>query len=397
MSMCIEAQNDPVLLQIHKKNIYRSEFEYALNKHGLQGENVSDVLNDFINRKLLSEAAKEYGIDTTANFRNIFNYYKAKQTSRATDDNIIHKSEGQKAGNKLWVSQIFIALPQDASSHYQYKVQSRMDSIYSIARSGLSLKKISGDFANNRMPAKYSNYELPSRNKTFKEVEKVLFDMKEGETSKPFLSPAGYYILRIEASNPSRSVSERETYNPLLLSEYEDGILVQEYMRTIQKKTEEQYQKELFDYFNSHTNDYVLNKPYFDGLLIQCKTKDLTKKLKRRLKKVAAEERMSFIESHCNSDSIKVVRAEKGPFIEGANPIVDKLVFKGAAYKADVKFPFAAVIGKKKKKKQYAYSEVKTQVELDYQERNEKKMLSELRQKYNVQINKSVLQTVNKH
>lgn len=81
ISVCAQAQNDPVILKIHNKNILRSEFEYSLNKHGKQKEdNIDDFMNDFINRKLLSEAAKEKGLDTTSDFKRIYNYYKNKLT-----------------------------------------------------------------------------------------------------------------------------------------------------------------------------------------------------------------------------------------------------------------------------------------------------------------------------
>jgi len=221
--------------------------------------------------------------------------------------------------------------------------------------------------------------------------------LKEGEISKPFLSPAGYYIVKIEPSQTQERKTESNKVNVYLLHEYEDGLLSQEFMKSNEKISEEEYQKSLINYYNTHKKDYSISTACFEGMLIQGKTSDLTKRLKKKLKKMPVENRMKFIRTECNIGSIHLVKAIEGLFVKGDNPIVDKLAFKGSNYKVDSQYPYAAIIGKKKKRKQFLFSEVKQQVEIDYQEKREKDLLADLRQKYDVQINKSVLDTVNKH
>jgi peptidyl-prolyl cis-trans isomerase SurA len=295
------------------------------------------------------------------------------------------------------ISQIFIALPQDASANYQQRVKDRMDSIYDRALKEKSFDIVANDFKTCGMQAMSSKYVLSSRNKTYKEVEQVIYDLKKGEISKPFLSPAGYYIVKVESFQPLQERIEPNKINVYLLHEYEDGLLSQEFMKVSEKISEEEYQKNLINYFNTHKKDYSVSTPCFEGLLIQCKTFDLAKRLKKKLKKMPVENRMKFIRTECNTDSILLVKATEGFFTKGDNPIVDKLVFKGPNYKVDSQYPYTAIIGKKKKRKQFLFSEVKQQVEIDYQETREKNILADLRQKYDVQINKSVLDTVNKH
>lgn len=400
ISVCAQAQNDPVILKIHNKNILRSEFEYSLNKHGKQKEdNIDDFMNDFINRKLLSEAAKEKGLDTTSDFKRIYNYYKNKLT---WDSSLSAKGRSienaiDNPGKKVCISQIFIALPQDASADYQRKVRNRMDSIYNMALKGNPFDAIASSFSDSGMRAGSSEYILSSRNKTYKEVEQVIFNLKEGEISDPFLSPAGYYIVKIIPLQTQNKTDGIEKTSDYLLHEYEDGLLSQEFMKFNENFSDEQYQRNLIDYYNSHLKDYSVSTACFEGILIQGKTSDFTKKLRKKLKKMPVENRMPFIKTECNTDTLLLVKAREGVFVKGENPVVDKLVFNGAAYKVDPQYPYAAVIGKKKKRKQYSFSEVKARVEIDYQERREKDVLTDLRKKYNVQIYKSVLDTVNKH
>ena len=399
VSICVQAQEDPILLKIHNKKIFRSEFEYSLNKHGKPFEgNINDFLNDFINRKILSEAARDKGLDTTSNFKRIYNYYKNKQSSLSfLPDKGKSLAEVNNSNEVFHISQIFIALPQDASTNYQQRVKDRMDSIYDQVLKERSFDIVASHFRTCGMQAKSSKYVLSSRNKTYKEVEQVIYDLKEGEISRPFLSPAGYYIVKIEPFQTSQKRIESNKVNIYLLHEYEDGLLSQEFMKFSERISEEEYQKDLINYYNTHKKDYSVSTACFEGMLIQGKTLDLTKRLKKKLKKMPVENRMKFIQTECNSDSILLVKATEGFFMKGDDPIVDNLVFKGPNYKVDSQYPYTAIIGKKKKRKQFLFSEVKQQVEIDYQETREKDILANLRQKYNIQINKSVLDTVNKH
>lgn len=283
VSICIQAQEDPVLLKIHNKKIFRSEFEYSLNKHGKQFEgNIKDFLNDFINRKILSEAARDKGLDTTFNFRRIYNYYKNKQNSITSfPDKGKSLVEVNNPDKIFHISQIFIALPQDASADYQQRVKNRMDSIYDQVLREKSFNIVASHFETCGMPAKSREYVLSSRNKTYKEVEQVIFDLKEGEISKPFLSPAGYYIVKIEPSQTQERKTESNKVNVYLLHEYEDGLLSQEFMKSNEKISEEEYQKSLINYYNTHKKDYSISTACFEGMLIQGKTSDLTKRLKK--------------------------------------------------------------------------------------------------------------------
>jgi peptidyl-prolyl cis-trans isomerase SurA len=95
------------------------------------------------------------------------------------------------------------------------------------------------------------------------------------------------------------------------------------------------------------------------------------------------------------NDSIQYVKIEKNLYVQGDNKQVDKLVFKSkAAIEADKDYPFVFVSGKLLKSLPEDYTDVRGLVTADYQEFLEKQWIASLRQKYPVEIEKKVLETV---
>ena len=60
-------------------------------------------------------------------------------------------------------------------------------------------------------------------------------------------------------------------------------------------------------------------------------------------------------------------------------------------------FPYAAVVGRVLKKGPKYWTDVANDVVTDYQAECDRKFVEELRKKYTVEIDESVLATVNKH
>ena len=91
------------------------------------------------------------------------------------------------------------------------------------------------------------------------------------------------------------------------------------------------------------------------------------------------------------------IRVEKGIFKQGDNALVDKEIFKKDTTVKKLKdYPYDAVFGKKLKAPQ-GYEDVRNLVLTDYQEQLEKEWVAELRRKYAVKVDETVLKTVNKH
>ena len=89
---------------------------------------------------------------------------------------------------------------------------------------------------------------------------------------------------------------------------------------------------------------------------------------------------------------------EKGLFKPGDNPLVDRDVFKkkDAEVKSLPDYPIDATYGKVLKAPK-EYGDVRGQVVADYQDQLEKEWVAALRKRYSVEVNQSVLATVNKH
>jgi peptidyl-prolyl cis-trans isomerase SurA len=105
-----------------------------------------------------------------------------------------------------------------------------------------------------------------------------------------------------------------------------------------------------------------------------------------------------FLRNRLN-DSIQYVKIEKGIFIQGENKAVDKYGFKlrKAEYTPTEEYPYIFSIGKNLKYSPEDYSDVRGLVTADYQEYLEKEWIASLRKKYPVEIDQSVLKTVEKN
>ncbi len=99
------------------------------------------------------------------------------------------------------------------------------------------------------------------------------------------------------------------------------------------------------------------------------------------------------------SDSVKLVKVERGLYVKGDNKYVDFFKFKGEAFEQPEGFPYTFIYGKLLKRKPEDFRDVRGQVSADYQNYLEKEWVESLRKKYADQIiiHQDVLKTVNNH
>jgi peptidyl-prolyl cis-trans isomerase SurA len=182
-----------------------------------------------------------------------------------------------------------------------------------------------------------------------------------------------------------------------LMQEYRDGILLFSISDQEVWKKAAQDTLGLEQYFKAHKKLYRWDNPHFRGIALECKNKNIFKEAKKLLKKLPEKEWTKTLRKTFNNDSIKQIKASYGMYVKGDNPIVDQIVFKTGKYTAKEKFPYVNVIGKKLKKGPELYTDVRGLITSDYQNALEKQWIEELRKRYPVEINKEVLETVNKH
>jgi len=101
----------------------------------------------------------------------------------------------------------------------------------------------------------------------------------------------------------------------------------------------------------------------------------------------------SYIEHRINTDSIKLVKVERGLWPKGANKVVDKLQWKEGEWAPSEEFPMVVLSGKVLKAPE-EYMDERGKVVSAYQDELEKAWLDELRAKYPVVVNQEALEEI---
>lgn len=214
-------QDDPVLMRVNGKDISRSEFEYSYRRHVANAnerlpskeQSTKEVSSKelspkeyaelFALSKLKVQAAETAGLDTTAAFRNEHEANRAKLLTTCLTDNqamdsaarLLYqkKASNGRGGCQVQVMQIFKYLPQTITSRHLEETKTKMDSLYQAA-----VNLPDSDFS--RLVEQYSD-DKRSRwiecLQTTPDFENVAFSLSKGETSQPFFTPEGIYILRV--------------------------------------------------------------------------------------------------------------------------------------------------------------------------------------------------------
>lgn len=181
-----------------------------------------------------------------------------------------------------------------------------------------------------------------------------------------------------------------------LMKEYHDGILLYNI------STKEVWEKALTDtvgiteFFKSNIEKYKWDSPRYKGVIAQCKDKKTAKKVKRLIKKVDFDSLKNWVNNNINNDSVTYVTLEKGIWKEGDNKIIDSNVYNKAMNNEDINpnLPNIIVFGKNLGITPEDYTDVKGKVIADYQKYLEAQWIKSLRNKYKIEINKDVLNTI---
>ena len=102
-------------------------------------------------------------------------------------------------------------------------------------------------------------------------------------------------------------------------------------------------------YFEHNRKSYRWPESRFEGIVLHCVSKRVSKKVKKFLKKLSPDEWQDAIRLGVNSNGPIVAGVEQGLFAPGDNPYVDDMVFKMSDSRPMEGFPYTSVIGKKKK------------------------------------------------
>ncbi len=452
--------SDPVIMMINGKPVTRSEFEYSYNKNNTEGvidkKSVADYVPLFIAYKLKVEAAKEARLDTMKSFQNEFAIYRDQQVRPAFISDSDIESEAKKLytrtqkqidnnGGMVKVAHILILVPQRADSLKQLSAKKKIDSIYTVLKKGADFDIVAKGLSEDQASARNGgDLSWIVKGQTLKEFEDVGWALKDGEISKPFKTSVGWHIVLkkghqnfysyasqrpaiinyinqrglrdniIDAKIDSLAKVQHTTKDKImdakrveleaqdtnlryLIQEYYDGLLVYEISNhhVWEKAQSDSIAQEKF--FKQHKKNYKWKGPRFKGIAYYTRYAEDIANVQKAIKNKPFEQWANILRSTFNSDSVLRIRVEEGVFKKGVNAIVDKEIFGKDTVITSLKdYPYTAVFGKKL----YApgnVDDVRQLVISDYQEALEKQWVNALRQRYRVEVNEKVLQTVNNH
>ena len=453
--------SDPTVMTINGVAVPRSEFEYSFNKNNGEGVidklSVDEYVTLFVNYKLKVAAALDAKLDTLSSFRQEYQMYRDQQIrpTMVTDADVLAEARQmydrtkEMIGTKGLVrpAHILLRLSTKASAQQQEKIKQRMDSVYRALQGGADFAEMAKKVSEDAGSAARGG-ELPwiAPSQTLKEFEDVAYSLAPGQMSKPFLSPVGYHVILMKERKQLEpfdslkatiieSIERRGIRNDIadmklrrkvaesagtldaeqvmqqqadsiaavnpemryLFKEYHDGLLLYEI------STREVWDKASSDeaalkaWFDTHKKNYAWKEPRYKGIAYHVKTKQDVKAVKNCVKKLPFDQWNEALRTTFNPDSIIRIRVEKGIFKPGDNATIDKMVFKqNASAKVNPDYPIDAVFGKKVKRPD-DYTDVRPQVVEDLQDYLEQEWVADLRRRYQVEVNKEVLKTVNKH
>lgn len=209
-SLMVSAQEDPVLMSINGHDIHRSEFEYIYNKNSaepnIEKKSLDEYVELFVDFKLKVYKAMELGIDTTESFRNELEGYRKQLAKIYMTDSEAEERAAREYYDKMAqrsipgsvrVSQIIMRMPQNVTARRQRECEVRMDSIYNVLLSSPDkFNALKQRFSDDK-----SSFDIEPLQAT-EEFENTVVGMAVGEISKPFYTPNGLHIVRVEAVSP---------------------------------------------------------------------------------------------------------------------------------------------------------------------------------------------------
>ena len=460
VAMTAFAQEDPIVMRINGAPVTRSEFEYNYNKNNSEGvidkKNVEEYAELFVNYKLKVLAALDDHLDTLSSYQKEFRQYRDQQIRpllvpegakekevRAYYDGMIARLDGKQL---LQPAHILIHLAQDASEEARAASKIRIDSVYQALQDGADFSELAKSVSQDPGSAVRGGL-LPwiGPNQVVKEFEDVAYSLEVNEISKPFLMPFGYDVIKLMGKKDLESYEElhdmimkyldgqgienhlaqqvldsiagqnektveeildekteefcaKDNELKYLVQEYHDGLLLFEECNTRIWEPAAKDTLALASYFKQNKKQYAWNEPHYSGMVYYCKEPADVKAVKKLVKKLPQDKWMGAIRETFNKDSI-MVRVERRVFKKGDNTNIDKLAFKnkGVELKPVKNYPYVGVFGKVLKKGPAEWTDVGNQVVSDYQRLKEDEFVAELRKRYTVEIDESVLKTVNNH
>ena len=276
LMLCAQEAADPVLLTVNGIPVNRSEFVNSYH-HNIKGDvedriSPSDYLDRFIDYKLKLAAAQAagYQLPTSSDGRTV----TASSTVNVADREAVYQRACLSAGSQdmLCLAQILLSVDSRATAAGVEKVRQRIDSVYQALSQGADFSEMACRLSDDATAASGGMMGWVGPTQLLETVEREAYALRSGETSRPFLSVAGWHIVKVLDRRPATSDEVRQWFlseaapqqlavsmsagDALLLKEYQEGLLIS---RMTQETVYEQplpEEKKLKRYFKKNKKRY---------------------------------------------------------------------------------------------------------------------------------------------
>jgi len=148
--------------------------------------------------------------------------YEVKDKILITDKEIEEYYEANKKKfheeEKVRIRQIFFAKPEDNTQ--KADIEAKAQELIQRIEKGEDFAKIAGEFSEDASKEFGGDLGYVSHGSVLKEIEDVAFALKVGEVSKPFWSPAGLHIVKLEDRKEGGNIEEvRNKIKEILFNE----------------------------------------------------------------------------------------------------------------------------------------------------------------------------------
>ena len=454
-----QTKDDPTIMTINGEAVPRSEFEYSYNKNNTDGvidkKTVEEYVDLFVDYKLKVQAAMKARLDTIQSLKAEYEQYRDQQIRPAmiTDADVERKAieiytatqqRVDSGGGLVKPAHILLRVSQQATQQEQDAAKQRIDSIYQALLQGADFAEMARQHSADNSARNGGELGWIEKGYTVPEFEQTIFSMGKGEMSQPFTTQFGWHIVKLNdkrmffpydsmRTDIVRYINQRGIRDQIirqkinetvqatgkteeqvlaekrekmvaedsdlkyLIQEYHDGVLA---IELTQRNVWEKAQNDvagLTQFFKKNKKNYKWEQPRYKGIAYRTRYAEDVKAVQKALKGVAFDKWAQVLRETFNNDSVLRIRVEKGYFKKGDNAIVDSKIFKKDTTVNELKdYPNVAVYGKLLKAPK-EMADVKGEVVNDYSEYLMKQWVADLRKDALIEVDKKVLETVNKH
>ncbi len=279
------------------------------------------------------------------------------------------------------------------SKHFQRKLKKEYN--YSINQKALAqIEKIAKELSDSLFYVKGVKLKKPLftfADRVYSQSQFVKFMKEKKIPSLSYMLALDKYSY-LELMSYENSVLE-EKYPEFrhLIEEYRDGILLFNISNTQVWGKAMNDKEGLKAFYERNKKNYTWEAPRYKGRIISCKNKIIELQVREILKTSPTDSIDSSLRKLNNDEN--VVKSENGLFVEGSNEIVDFYAFKKGSFQPTKEFPVVFVEGKLLNGPE-CYEDIKGKVIQDYQAYLDKEWIKKLREKFPVNINKELLETI---